>query len=63
MFGTKDSGIFLRLTVKFKFSGTWFDNKMRSVATAIILMGAQLGNYSFVWINTWIVNLNPITSP
>lgn len=46
-----------------KFTGTWFDNRGRSIATAIIIIASILGNYTFVWITNYVVNLNPQTYP
>jgi len=43
-----------------KFTGTWFDTKFRSVATAIILIFGVLGQYTPVWIRqAWLDYNNP----
>jgi len=34
-----------------KFTGTWFDNKFRPIATAIIILFSQAANYSLAWIS------------
>jgi hypothetical protein len=45
-----------------KFTGAWFSNRGRSVATAIILMAGCCGNYTTRWIYIWYFNLDPATA-
>ena len=34
-----------------KLTGTWFDNRFRPIATAIIIMASSIGQYSLAWIS------------
>jgi hypothetical protein len=38
-----------------KFTGTWFDNKFRPLATALIILFSQAANYSLAWINYYFL--------
>lgn len=39
-----------------KFTGTWFDNRSRYVATACIILSAHIANYTPMWIMLWYLN-------
>lgn len=40
-----------------KFTATWFDNKVRPIATGIIIFGAQIAKYTILWIILYVINV------
>lgn len=49
-----------------KFTGTWFDNRFRPIATAVIILFGHLGQNTVQWITyTWMnnaKNVNPFSN-
>jgi hypothetical protein len=42
-----------------KFTSTWFDQRSRSVATAVIILFGHLGQYTVVWISKTYDSMHP----